>query len=154
MNSWQHVLFRLFLHTLWHTVNLLKFHVKINAVTNHNEDLNTNSPSQITMRLNIAISLGTVPWPPYTSTFIKWTLPYWEWQTHPKKLKVAMLLNWVIGTMPWVTVLCWLMVKSSFSNQPHSTKTHQNYMFFSLLSPLGPSFTLESFPNRRIHLNS
>ena len=60
-----------------------------------------------TVRLFIAIYKDTVPWPLYrpTYTFIKWTLMYWEWETHTHNLRFPILLNGDLKTLPPVIVL-------------------------------------------------
>ena len=63
---------------------------------------------QACMYINInlnSIYQGTVPWPLYICTFIKWTLVYWEQQTHTHNLRSAMLLNGGLWTVPLVMML-------------------------------------------------
>ncbi len=49
---------------------------------------------------NPLIYKDTVPWLPYTCTFIKWTLISWEQETHPHNLRYTMILYRGVWTMP------------------------------------------------------
>ncbi len=73
------------------------------------------SPSSLTTGFNIAIYKDTVPWPSYTSTYINWTLMYWEWQTHTHNLILAIMLNGNLWTLPLGILQDWLLVSFPLS---------------------------------------